>query len=279
MEQNNEKTIKITVKDTNFNYSIGSSAKINLEVEDNAACNLVEEISTKQNSLIKINIKIGKNCNINFISIDNSTHENLIERNIAISDNSVLNATYSAINSNKLNHSRTTKLAGTNSFVDEKELFFGNETQEFALNTNIISAAMKTKGTALVKGVLANSATAKCKGNMKIEKQAAKSCSWLAQHALLLSKNAKAEADPYLEIETNDVQAYHTSTVTPVDAEQVFYMTTRGIPPNEAKKIISQSFLNPIVESISILEAKEKIKELLENKWSKQYETALTEAN
>src|SRR5690606_35183663 len=68
---------------------------------------------------------------------------------------------------------------------------------------------------------------------------------------LLLSKEAKADSDPVLEILTNDViRVSHGATAGPVDQEQLFYLRSRGLPPLEAEKLLVSGFLAEVVDRI-----------------------------
>lgn len=65
---------------------------------------------------------------------------------------------------------------------------------------------------------------------------------------LLLSPRAKADTDPVLEILTSDViRVSHGATAGPVDAEQLFYLQARGIPPREAEALLVRGFLEEVL--------------------------------
>ena len=57
-------------------------------------------------------------------------------------------------------------------------------------------------------------------------------------------------AEPKLEIEANDVKASHAATVGQVDAEQKFYLMSRGLTENEAMGLIVSGFIEPIVREL-----------------------------
>ncbi len=151
---------------------------------------------------------------------------------------------------------RTTALA-TGGVLDEGEFFLGKENQSFSLTHEVINAAPNTKATVLTKGVLLDQSKAFCKGNMVIASEACQSSSWLGQHVLLLSKDAKADAVPCLEIKNNDVKAYHAATVAPLDEQHLFYLTARGINLADARRMIAEAFLFPLTERIAKLQVQE----------------------
>ena len=63
---------------------------------------------------------------------------------------------------------------------------------------------------------------------------------------LLLSDGAHADAIPGLEIEANDVRCTHAATVARLDAEQIFYLMSRGLTRAEAEHLLVGGFLEVI---------------------------------
>ena len=83
-----------------------------------------------------------------------------------------------------------------------------------------------------------------------------------------LSKAARAVAIPSLEIDQPDCRrAAHSSSVGPIDETQLFYLESRGIPPDEARKFIVLGFLEPVVARVPLASAQDRLRELLEAKW------------
>src|SRR3989304_5262475 len=105
-----------------------------------------------------------------------------------------------------------------------------------------------TTGKVLSKGVMKDGSKSIFKGMIRIAKDAKNSQSYLGEHSLLLSKEAKSDAIPGLEIETNDVKATHAASVSQIDDEKIFYLMARGLDKDEAKKLIITGFFSPIIE-------------------------------
>jgi Fe-S cluster assembly protein SufD len=84
-----------------------------------------------------------------------------------------------------------------------------------------------------------------------------------------LSKDARSVAIPSLEIDQPDCRrAAHSSSVGPIDEAQLFYLESRGIPPDEARKFIVLGFLEPVVARVPLGEAQDRLRDLLEAKWA-----------
>jgi Fe-S cluster assembly scaffold protein SufB len=105
------------------------------------------------------------------------------------------------------------------------------------------------------------------KGMIKIGKEAKAAESYLAGHAILLDKGAKSDAIPGLEIETNEVKATHSASVAQIDEMQIFYLMSRGLSREGAKREIVNGFLEPLSRKMGPT-IRAWINYLIENKWS-----------
>ena len=84
---------------------------------------------------------------------------------------------------------------------------------------------------------------------------------------MILSKKARADAIPGLEIMTNEVKATHSGSVSQVDEEQIFYLMSRGLSQSEAQRMIIIGFLHPAVQRIPLRTVRAAIQYLIEEKW------------
>ena len=107
----------------------------------------------------------------------------------------------------------------------------------------IIHAAPNTSSKTDIKGVVGDSAHAFVVGTIKVLPAATGTEAFLEERILLVSENAKAEAVPNLEIETDEVHCSHAATVGKIDEEEIFYLQSRGIKFNQAKEMIAEGFL------------------------------------
>jgi Fe-S cluster assembly protein SufD len=67
---------------------------------------------------------------------------------------------------------------------------------------------------------------------------------------LILSKRAHADAIPGLEIEADDVACTHAAAIAQIDPDQLFYLTSRGLPAERASELIVGGFLAELVERL-----------------------------
>jgi Fe-S cluster assembly protein SufD len=66
----------------------------------------------------------------------------------------------------------------------------------------------------------------------------------------VLSKEARADSIPGLEIMADDVRCTHASTIGKIDDEELFYLLSRGISEKDARQIIVEGFFDPIMQRI-----------------------------
>ena len=148
------------------------------------------------------------------------------------------------------------------------EVVFGSDAQRFDTVSNITHMGPNTSGHAISKGVVRDKARLVFKGMIRICKDAKNSRAYLAEHGMILGKEARADAIPGLEIETNEVKATHSASVAQINEEQIFYLMSRGLPEDEAKRLIIVGFFEPIVERIPVPEVARRIRRIVQLKWS-----------
>ena len=153
------------------------------------------------------------------------------------------------------------------STAEDFEIIFGIGDQSFDVTSNLIHSGQNSRGRVLVKSVMKDSSKSLFKGMIKIGKHAKASESYLAGHAILLDKGAKSDAIPGLEIETNEVKATHSASVAQIDEAQIFYLMSRGLSRELAKREIVSGFLEPLSRKMGPT-IRAWVNYLIENKWS-----------
>jgi len=158
-------------------------------------------------------------------------------------------------------------MKGPGASAEDVEIIFGIGNQSFDVTSNLIHYGMNSRGRVLVKSVMKDTSKSLFKGMIRIGKEAKGSESYLAGHAILLDKGAKSDAIPGLEIETNEVKATHSASVAQLDESQIFYLMSRGLNREGAKREIVSGFLEPLSRKMGPT-IRAWINYLIENKWS-----------
>jgi len=161
------------------------------------------------------------------------------------------------------------RLEGDRSSVEQVEIVFGGEQQLFDLTSYTRHLGRDTTGNLLSKGALLDRARSFMKGLITIEKSAVGTDSFLGEFGMNLSKATRAVAIPSLEIDQPDCRRVaHASSVGPIDPTQLFYLESRGIDPDEARKFIVLGFLEPVVARVPLESARGRLRQLLDEKWA-----------
>jgi Fe-S cluster assembly protein SufB len=163
-------------------------------------------------------------------------------------------------------------MTGRGASSENVEVVFGAGTQRFDAVSNITHIGENTSGHAISKGVVKDKARSLFKGMIRIEKSAKNSRAYLAEHGMILGKDALADAIPGLEIETNEVKATHSASVSQINDEQIFYLMARGLSEDEAKKLIIVGFFEPLIERIPVPDVAKRIRRIVDLKWSGIYD-------
>ena len=160
------------------------------------------------------------------------------------------------------------RLVGDRSSVEQVEIVFGADEQVFDLTSYTNHIGRDTTGDLLSKAALLEGARTYLKGLIVIDRSAVGTDSFLGEFGMNLSKQARSVAIPSLEIDQPDCRrAAHSSSVGPIDETQLFYLESRGIPPDQARKFIVLGFLEPVVARVPLASAQDRLRELLEAKW------------
>jgi Fe-S cluster assembly scaffold protein SufB len=160
-------------------------------------------------------------------------------------------------------------LEGDGSSVEQAEIVFGSADQLFDLTSYTRHIGRDTTGNLLSKGALSDRSRAYFKGLATIDLSAHGTDSYLGEFAMLLSKQARSVAIPSLEIDQPDCRRVaHASSVGPIDESQLFYLESRGLEADEARKFIVLGYLEPVVARVPLTAAQDRLRELLEGKWA-----------
>lgn len=122
-------------------------------------------------------------------------------------------------------------------------IFEANGKEQKNITVIINHQAPHTLSNTILKGVARDSSQISFTGRIIVAEKCPDTNAFLTERILLLSDTAKAEAIPELEILTDDVKCSHAASVSHIPEEQLFYLTSRGIPQPEAEKLIIEGFL------------------------------------
>jgi len=131
-------------------------------------------------------------------------------------------------------------------------------------NTTVIDhRAPNTSSRETYKGVLDGDARAVFQGRIVVRPGAQKSDGQQLNNTLLLSTGAEIDTKPALDIHADDVKCSHGATVGELDDEQLFYLRSRGIPEERARRILVEAFLGVVIDGIALAGLREPLEEMV----------------
>lgn len=144
-------------------------------------------------------------------------------------------------------------LSGQGSETDLVGLIFGSGDQQFDHQVLQDHIGNDTRSNSNFKAALGDAASSNFQGLIRVNKTSLRTDSNLENRNLLLSDHSKAESDPKLEILNSDVvRCAHGATVGPLDPEIIFYLESRGIPHDEARRMVVEAFFEEVLKKIPV---------------------------
>ena len=217
-----------------------------------------------------LEVHLGRNASLEVASLQELPETTVAfqHRNAVIGEGATLHWALAQLGSRLVRSRVDNRLEGDRSVVEQVEIVFGGDEQLFDLTSYTRHIGRDTTGNLLSKGALLDRARTYMKGMIVIEKTAVGTDSFLGEFGMNLSKAARSVAIPSLEIDQPDCRrAAHSSSVGPIDETQLFYLESRGIPPDEARKFIVLGFLEPVVARVPVADARDRLRAHLEAKW------------
>ncbi len=199
-----------------------------------------------------VEIRVGSGASLRFVELQswgehvwNFTHER-----VKVERDGNLDWIFGAIGSHLTKNFSDLDLVGQGATGRVSGFYFTDHDQHLDHDTQQNHLAPNTTSDLLYKGALQDKSRSVWQGMIYVAPGAMKTDGYQANRNLILSPKARADSIPGLEILADDVRCTHGATVGKIDAEQVFYLLSRGIPREEAERLIVEGFFDPIMQRI-----------------------------
>jgi len=159
-------------------------------------------------------------------------------------------------------------LVGEGSGSEVNVVAIAEKTQKQNVTVMIEHLAPRSEGNIVNHGISQDEAQLVFNGIGKIHKGMKGSNAEQESRVMILSENARADANPLLLIEEYDVMAGHAAGVGKIDEEQIYYMMSRGLNRRDAEHLIIQGFLMPFINEISNDSVREELTKTIQAKIS-----------
>jgi len=137
--------------------------------------------------------------------------------------------------------------------------YFTDGNQHLDHDTQQNHFAPNTTSDLLFKGALLEKSRSVWQGMIYVAPGAQNTDGYQANRNLILSRGARADSIPGLEIMADDVRCTHGATVGKINPEEIFYLQSRGIPPKDAERLLVGGFFDPIVQRIPFEGVRERL--------------------
>lgn len=240
-----DKNASVTVIESFF--ALGSNASF---------CNIVNEVYVGENANLehyKLQRQQGEHYQHNFTQVFQEANTNINQVTLTLDGKFVRNTLQFYMNGQNCN----TLLYGL--YLLDGNQFVDNHTRVDHAQPNCFSDEK-------YKGILKDKSTAVFNGKIIVHQDAQKTNAYQRNQNILLSDEATVNTKPQLEIFADDVKCTHGATVGQLDEEPIFYLRSRGIPENVARKLLLNAFADDIAEKIKIPELVAILEEQIEKK-------------
>lgn len=134
--------------------------------------------------------------------------------------------------------------------LDLAGLYLCRGDEKVRISVNLRHNAPGCESHQMFKGIVDGRSRAEFDGLIYVTRDAQKTKAYQESHTILLSGEAFAQAQPQLEIYADDVECSHGATTGYLDAQERFYMQSRGIPEQEARRLQMVSFISGVASRL-----------------------------
>ncbi|NIM92495.1 MAG: Fe-S cluster assembly protein SufD [Anaerolineales bacterium] len=215
-----------------------------------------------------VELLVGEGANLTFVELQNwgyhlwnFTHERaLIERDGRI------DWIFGAVGSHLTKNFTELTLAGQGAEGRMSGFYFADGDQHLDHDTQQNHLSPNTTSDLLFKGALLDQSRSVWQGMIYVAPGAQKTDGYQANRNLILSEKARADSIPGLEILADDVRCTHGATIGQLEEEPVYYLMSRGLPRDEAERLVIDGFFAPIMERIPFEGVRERFRSMIDDK-------------
>jgi Fe-S cluster assembly protein SufD len=201
-----------------------------------------------------IELIVEQGAKLRYVNLQNWGHEvwHFAHQKAHVGREGRLQWTIGALGSRLAKVNQHVAMTGPDAEVQVNGVMFTEGRQHLSYNTHQHHQAPYCKSDLLYKAALQDRSRTVWRGMIKVDRDAQRTDAYQRNDNLMLSRDARADSIPGLEIEADDVRCTHGSTSGRVDDQQVFYAMTRGYTRREAVRMIVAGFFQQIFDRITI---------------------------
>jgi Fe-S cluster assembly protein SufD len=201
-----------------------------------------------------IELIVGQGARLRYVNLQNWGHEvwHFAHQKAQVEREGRLQWTIGALGARLAKVNQHVAMIGPDAEVQVNGVMFTEGRQHLSYHTHQHHQAPYCKSDLLYKVALQDRSRTVWRGMIKVDRGAQGTDGYQRNDNLMLSRDARADSIPGLEIEADDVRCTHGSTSGRVDEQQVFYAMTRGYTRREAVRMIVAGFFQQVFDRITI---------------------------
>ena len=199
-------------------------------------------------------IVVGRNASLRMVNLQNWNRGvwHFARQRAVVEAGGRLQWTLAALGSRLSQVQQDVALVGRGANAQVNGVMFTEGRQQLVYNTLQHHMAPGCRSDLLYKGALQDRSRLVWRGMIKVDKAAQKTDGYQRNDVLMLSREARSDSIPGLEIEADDVRCTHGATSGRVDEEQIFYARARGLTADEAARLVVAGFFQQVFDRITI---------------------------
>jgi len=249
-------------------------SRVVIVVDDGGSATVVHEMASPASRTGQalhagtVEVLVGKQAHLTFVELQslganvwNFTHER-----VRVKADAKVDWIFSAVGTHLTKNFSEIDLDGENAVAKMSGFFFADGEQHLDHDTQQNHNAPHTTSDLLFKGALRDKSRSVWQGMIYVAPGAQKTDGYQANRNLVLSRGARADSIPGLEIMADDVRCTHGATVGQLEQEHIFYLMARGLPRAEAERLVVDGFFDPILQRIPFEGVRQRLKKAIEAK-------------
>ena len=249
---------------SNGDRSIMVNPRVNVDIGESSSLTFIEQHVGDATSFFQnesVFITLGNNAQLDHIRIQSNSEftQNISNLNVNQAADSQYEF-FQLVDGSKLGRSDIcVQLDGENAQCNINSLTLSKNNQHIDNNIIVNHNSAQTHSSQFVKSILFDTSTGVFNGRTVVHENAQKITAQQTNKNILLSKKAKMNANPQLEIYADDVKCSHGSTTGQIDEDALFYLQSRGINKQDAMELMVVGFANEVLDKIPHPEIKKAV--------------------
>ncbi|GMR09939.1 MAG: Fe-S cluster assembly protein SufD [Anaerolineae bacterium] len=248
-------------------------SRVLIVVEDDASATVVHEMASPGGDEASLHsgiveVAVGRGAQLTFVEIQNWGDRvwNFTHERARVGRDGRMDWIFGAVGSHLTKNFSELTLDGQGAQGRWTGFYFADGIQHLDHDTQQNHLAPNTTSDLLFKGALVDRSRSVWQGMIYVAPGAQRTDGFQANRNLILSKRARADSIPGLEILADDVRCTHGATVSQLEEEPIFYLMSRGIPREEAERLVVEGFFASVMKRIPLESVRDQFEKMIDRK-------------